>query len=223
VTPERIPRADAARRLRALVSGGVGPGFPRKRRDTWILLQACASSLDGPSLDERSLNEKLKEWLAVQGPRMDLDHVTLRRALVDEGFVERTADGARYAPSRAYESRVVFVEDEMALAQEKCVPCRGDAPKMTASEIAEAARQVPAWKVIEVDGESRLVREFKLADFARALEFANKVGRVAEAEDHHPALLVEWGKVTVSWWTHSIGGLHHNDFVMAAKTDELAS
>jgi 4a-hydroxytetrahydrobiopterin dehydratase len=154
---------------------------------------------------------------------MDLDHVTLRRALVDEGFVARTADGARYARSRAHESRVVFVEDEMALAQEKCVPCRGDAPKLTASEIEQFARQVPAWKVIEEKGEPRLVREFKLADFAAALAFANRVGAIAEEEDHHPALLVEWGKVTVSWWTHAIGGLHHNDFVMAAKTDELAS
>ena len=221
MTPEVVPSGEAARRLRALSSGGIGPGLPRRRRDQWILLFSAARELPPTPLDERSLNEKLKEWLSAQGPRMDLDHVTLRRALVDEGFVDRTADGASYVLSRVYESRVVFMEDDMALAQEKCVPCRGDAPKMTAPEIAEAARQVPAWKVIEVDGESRLVREFKLADFARALEFANKVGAIAEAEDHHPALLVEWGKVTVSWWTHSIGGLHHNDFVMAAKTDEL--
>ena len=221
MTPERIPRGDAARRLRALVSGGIGPVFPRKRRDTWILLEACASSLDPRELDERSLNEKLKEWLAAQG--VDLDHVTLRRALVDEGFVERTADGARYSRSRAHEARVVFVEDDMALAQEKCVPCRGDAPKMTASEIAEASKQVPAWKVIEEGGEPRLVREFKFKDFSGALAFANKVGAIAEEEDHHPALLVEYGKVTVSWWTHAIHGLHHNDFVMAAKTDALAS
>ena len=220
---ERIPASEAARRLRALVSGGVGPGFPRKRRDTWILLQAFASGLGGGSLDERSLNEKLKEWLTAQGPRMDLDHVTLRRALVDEGFVDRTADGASYVLSRAHESRVVFVEDEMALAQEKCIPCRGDAPKMSASEIEQFARQVPAWKVMEENGEPRLVREFKFKDFSAALAFANKVGAAAEEEDHHPALLVEYGKVTVSWWTHAIGGLHHNDFVMAAKTDEVAT
>jgi 4a-hydroxytetrahydrobiopterin dehydratase len=220
---DRIPSGEAARRLRALVSGGVGPGFPRKRRDTWILLGSCASSLPAGERDERSLNEKLKEWLTSQGPRVDLDHVTIRRALVDEGFVERTADGARYERSRAHESRVVFVEDEMALAREKCVPCRGDAPKMSASEIEQFARQVPAWKVMEENGEPRLVREFKFKDFSAALAFANKVGAAAEEEDHHPALLVEYGKVTVSWWTHAIGGLHHNDFVMAAKTDELAS
>ena len=218
---ERIPRSDAARRLRALVSGGGGPGFPKKRRDSWILLFAAASALDLRELDERSLNEKLKEWLLAQGPRVDLDHVTLRRALVDEGFVERTADGARYARSRAHEARVVFVEDEMALSQEKCVPCRGDVPRMTPDEINESSRQVPAWKVVDEGGEPRLVREFKFKEFGAALAFANKVGAIAEEEGHHPALLVEWGKVTVSWWTHAIGGLHRNDFVMAAKTDAL--
>ena len=64
-------------------------------------------------------------------------------------------------------------------------------------------------------------RTFKFKDFAEALSFTNKIGRIAEEEAHHPLILTEWGKVTVTWWTHKIKGLHHNDFIMAAKTDLL--
>ena len=58
-------------------------------------------------------------------------------------------------------------------------------------------------------------------DFAEALEFTNDVGAIAEEEGHHPAILTEWGRVTVTWWTHKIRGLHRNDFIMAAKTDQI--
>jgi pterin-4a-carbinolamine dehydratase len=68
-----------------------------------------------------------------------------------------------------------------------------------------------------------LQRVFKFKNFAQALDFTNKVGDLAEAEDHHPALTTEWGKVTINWWTHKIRGLHRNDFIMAAKTDGLYS
>jgi 4a-hydroxytetrahydrobiopterin dehydratase len=68
----------------------------------------------------------------------------------------------------------------------------------------------------------RLERAFKFKDFAEALAFTIKVGEIAEAEGHHPALLTEWGRVTVTWWTHKIRGLHRNDFIMAAKTDHLS-
>jgi 4a-hydroxytetrahydrobiopterin dehydratase len=88
-------------------------------------------------------------------------------------------------------------------------------------EIALLKPQVPDWEVVEVEGILRLQRVFKHKNFAQALSFTNKVGELAEAEDHHPALLTEWGKVTVTWWTHKIKGLHRNDFIMAAKTDEL--
>ena len=83
--------------------------------------------------------------------------------------------------------------------------------------------QVSDWQVKEVSGEPRLERVFKFKDFAQALAFTDKVGSIAEQEDHHPLLVTEWGKVTVDWWTHKIGGLHKNDFIMAAKTDELYS
>jgi len=67
----------------------------------------------------------------------------------------------------------------------------------------------------------RLTRHFALVNFADALAFTNRVGALAEAEGHHPQLLTEWGSVSVSWWTHKIGGLHKNDFIMATKTDQL--
>ena len=108
-----------------------------------------------------------------------------------------------------------------SLASEKCVACRRDAPRVTAVEIEELRPQVPDWELVERDGIPRLERVFRFANFAEALAFTNRVGVLAEAEGHHPALLTEWGRVTVTWWTHKIHGLHRNDFVMAAKTDSL--
>ena len=108
------------------------------------------------------------------------------------------------------------------LAGQRCTACRPESPRVEGTERDELLAHLPGWKIVSVDGIDRLVRVFKLENFAKALAFANAVGAAAEAEDHHPALLVEWGKVTVSWWTHAIRGLHKNDFVMAAKTDALA-
>lgn len=108
------------------------------------------------------------------------------------------------------------------LASETCVACRRDAPRVTEAELAELRREVPDWEVLERDGMRRLARVFRFATFADALAFTNRVGGLAEAEGHHPALLTEWGRVTVTWWTHKIRGLHRNDFIMAAKTDQLA-
>ena len=107
------------------------------------------------------------------------------------------------------------------LAQQKCVACRGTEPTLTDAQIAELQPQAPEWQVKEVGGMKRLERVFKFKNFAQALEFTNKIGGVAEEENHHPLLITEWGRVTVNWWTHKIGGLHQNDFIMAAKTDEI--
>jgi 4a-hydroxytetrahydrobiopterin dehydratase len=107
------------------------------------------------------------------------------------------------------------------LAQSKCVACRGGDPKLTETEIAELHLQVPEWQILEEDGIKRLQRVFKLKDFVGSLGFANRIGAIAEEEDHHPLLIVEWGRVTVYWWTHVVKGLHKNDFIMAARTDEL--
>ncbi len=107
------------------------------------------------------------------------------------------------------------------LAELKCVACRRDAPTLTDAEVAELRPEVPEWELTEADGIKRLTRVFPFADFAGALEFTDEVGALAEEEGHHPALLTEWGRTTVTWWTHKIKGLHRNDFIMAAKTDQL--
>jgi 4a-hydroxytetrahydrobiopterin dehydratase len=107
------------------------------------------------------------------------------------------------------------------LARMTCVACRRDAPTVTDAEIAEFRPQVPDWEIVEVDGVKRLTRVFSFDDFEQALSFTLKVGELAEQEGHHPALLTEWGRTTVTWWTHKIAGLHRNDFVMAAKADGL--
>ena len=109
------------------------------------------------------------------------------------------------------------------LAHMKCVACREGEPTVSDAEIEPFRAQVPEWKVVEREGIKRLERTFKFKDFVQALVFTNKVGNLAEAEEHHPALLTEWGRVTVTWWTHKIKGLHRNDFIMAAKTDELSA
>jgi 4a-hydroxytetrahydrobiopterin dehydratase len=107
------------------------------------------------------------------------------------------------------------------LTEMKCSACRAGAPKVAEAEIVAFLPQIPEWNVVGRDGIPRLQRVFTFRDFAEALAFTNRVGQLAEAEGHHPALLTEWGKVTVAWWTHKIHGLHVNDFVMAAKTDRL--
>lgn len=107
------------------------------------------------------------------------------------------------------------------LHQLKCVACRGGMPILTDMEIAELTPQVPQWKVIEVNGIKRLERIYIMKDFIEAIAFTNKIGLIAEKEDHHPMIITEYGKVTVAWWTHIINGLHQNDFIMAAKTDRL--
>ena len=109
------------------------------------------------------------------------------------------------------------------LAKEKCEACRKGAPTVTAEEMEALKPQVPEWTIVEREGIPRLERVFEFPDFVQALAFTNRVGDIAEEEDHHPTLLTEWGRVTVTWWTHKIRGLHRNDFVMAARTDEVAA
>ena len=90
-----------------------------------------------------------------------------------------------------------------------------------AEELDTLRLQVPAWRILNSEGTGKLERVFEFSDIVQALEFTYNVGNLAEQENHHPAILTEWGRVTVTWWTHKIGGLHHNDFVAAAKTDQL--
>jgi 4a-hydroxytetrahydrobiopterin dehydratase len=111
----------------------------------------------------------------------------------------------------------------MSLIEERCEACRADAPKVSDAELAELIKQIPDWQPVVVDGVLQLKREYTFRNFASALAFTNRVGALAEEAGHHPALLTEWGKVTVSWWTHKIKGLHRNDFILAARTDQLST
>lgn len=106
------------------------------------------------------------------------------------------------------------------LVDMQCVPCRGDTLQVTREEMDAYQTQVPEWQIVEVEGEQRLKRAYKFKNFAAPLAFTNLIGSLAEEQDHHPRIVLEWGKVTISWWTHAIGGLHRNDFVMAAKCDQ---
>ncbi|MCX6059972.1 MAG: 4a-hydroxytetrahydrobiopterin dehydratase [Chloroflexi bacterium] len=107
------------------------------------------------------------------------------------------------------------------LAAGQCVACRGGEPSLTNAEIEDLQFHVIGWQVKVVDGVKRLERVFKLKNFVDAMEFTNKIAVIAEEQGHHPLIITEWGRVTVQWWTHVIKGLHKNDFIMAARTDEL--
>ena len=107
------------------------------------------------------------------------------------------------------------------LTNKTCVACRVGAPLATEDEIEEFKQQLPNWVIIEEDGIKRLKRVFTFNNFVDASAFTQKVAVLTENKNHHPAILTEWGKVTVYWWSHKIKGLHVNDFIMAAKTDQL--
>lgn len=107
-----------------------------------------------------------------------------------------------------------------ALKNLRCESCRRGAPTVTPEEMSLLLPEVRHWQVEEQEI-PRLARVFEFPDFVKALDFTNRVGAIAEEQQHHPSLLTEWGRVTVKWWTHKIGGIHRNDFIMAAKTDDV--
>jgi 4a-hydroxytetrahydrobiopterin dehydratase len=107
------------------------------------------------------------------------------------------------------------------LTRKSCEACRVGAPLATEKETDEFMQQLPNWSIVEEDEVKRLKRVFTFNNFVDAVAFTQKVATLAEDENHHPAILTEWGKVTVCWWSHKIKGLHINDFIMAAKTDQL--
>ena len=108
----------------------------------------------------------------------------------------------------------------MELSAERCVICRPDSPVVSETEERDLLPLIPDWDIIEVNSIQRLRRAYRLRDWMQAFDFARLVGEAAEYEHHHPSILIEWGKVTVTWWTISIKGLHRNDFIMAARTDK---
>ncbi len=107
------------------------------------------------------------------------------------------------------------------LAGQTIVACKPGTRPLDAAECEPLLQQLPEWSILSYDGIPTLEREYKFSSFAQALAFTNRVGELADMANHHPALLTEWGKVTVAWWTHAIKGLHRNDFIMAARCDSL--
>lgn len=107
------------------------------------------------------------------------------------------------------------------LSKESCIPCRAGLP-LGSAEIGSLWRELPGWGIASRNGVKRLEKCFAFPDFTKALAFTVQVGRMADKQDHHPEILLEWGKATVSWWTHKVRGLHRNDFICAAKTDVLS-
>jgi 4a-hydroxytetrahydrobiopterin dehydratase len=111
----------------------------------------------------------------------------------------------------------------MGLGSERCEACRPDSPQVPASDEQSLLEQIPDWKIVEVNGIKHLKRVIKVKGWRPAVDLTNQIATLADETDHHPAILTEWGKVTVQWWTHAIKGLHRNDFIMAAKVDGLLS
>ena len=105
--------------------------------------------------------------------------------------------------------------------EKTCSACNADAPKATPEQLNEGLAQLPEWQLVQANGVDQLTRVYTFKNFVTAMEFAQKIGLIAEEHNHHPALLTEWGKVTVNWWTHKIKGIHENDLIMAAKTEQL--
>lgn len=107
------------------------------------------------------------------------------------------------------------------LRSQTCVACQVGAPAVTDEELEAYRPQITGWTLFQEDGIRKLRRTFTFKNFAEALDFTNRVAELAEREGHHPRLVLEWGRVTVDWWTHKIQDLHMNDLIMAAKTDAL--
>lgn len=107
------------------------------------------------------------------------------------------------------------------LLSENCVKVGKGTAALPINEASALLASIPGWEITDRNGTPSLVKSYKFPNFAAALSFTNRVGQQAEDQDHHPAILTEWGRVTVSWWTHVAHGLHRNDFIMAARTDAV--
>ncbi len=107
------------------------------------------------------------------------------------------------------------------LADQVCEACNPNATRLGEDEIQDLLPEINDWQLKIVDAIPHLSRVYRFKNFAKALEFTNAVGEIAEEVGHHPALLTEWGRVTVEWWSHEIDGLHKTDFILAARTDDV--
>ena len=107
----------------------------------------------------------------------------------------------------------------MSLKESKCEACTIDAPLVSDSEAKVLLLELDGWVIESYSGINQLIKTYKFSNYAESLDFSNKVADLAESEDHHPKIVLEYGSVEVSWWSHKIKGLHKNDFICAAKTD----
>ncbi len=106
----------------------------------------------------------------------------------------------------------------MDLAQKHCVPCEGGTPPLGAKEIEGYKKNVPGWELVD---NKKISREFKFKDFRTAMDFVNKVAEIAEVEGHHPDIFVSYNRVRLELYTHAVGGLSENDFILAAKINSI--
>ena len=109
----------------------------------------------------------------------------------------------------------------MSLTESKCEACTIDAPLVSDNEATQLLKELDYWKIEQRDGTKQLVKEYKFSNYEESVNFCKKVADLAESEDHHPKIILEYGCVEVSWWSHKIKGLHKNDFICAAKTDQI--
>ena len=115
--------------------------------------------------------------------------------------------------SEELQAKILFLEDEKAVFLEQM--------QSILKMIEGLLIKIPSWIIYEDDGIKKLVCSFAFSNYQQSVDFTNKIANLAEKEDHHPEILLEWGKVTVTWWSHKINGLHMNDFICASKTDDL--
>lgn len=112
-------------------------------------------------------------------------------------------------------------QSEQTMETKECEACRTDATKITKDELDFMMKSLTNWRVFNDEGMDKVERVYEFTNFEKALDFTNKVGQLAEKHNHHPALLTEWGKVTVTWWSHGVGGLTLKDLDMAGGCDNL--
>lgn len=106
------------------------------------------------------------------------------------------------------------------LSQETCKPYQDNSVKLEKTAITEYLAALPLWSLKVTDGIAHIERDFQFKNFSEALDFTYSIGNLSDACNHHPTIITQWGKVTLCWWTHKVQGLHKNDFIMAAKSDE---
>tara|TARA_B100000579_G_scaffold242464_1_gene198811 strand:+ start:579 stop:920 length:342 start_codon:yes stop_codon:yes gene_type:complete len=107
-----------------------------------------------------------------------------------------------------------------ALSKKTCSACEEGAPLVPHDQQIDLLKDLDGW-IIDNSGIAKLIKEFKFNNYDQSIKFSNLIANLAEAEDHHPKIILEWGRVSIEWWSHKIKGLHMNDFICAAKSDEI--